>query len=116
LSYYVQDNTTGKRVSQHYNTEDKAVSFCSAANSNPGAGGRFGVKPASEEENPMPVWRKGAKAQDKGVPFRHTRDKALVLLGAATEGQLHEALFLLIDKRPDLALDILCQACNPDKS
>lgn len=47
---------------------------------------------------------------DKGKAFRHTRAKARLMLGGLTSTQQTVALELLIEKRPEDALDALLGA------
>lgn len=47
---------------------------------------------------------------DIGKPFRHTRAKARLVKGTLTHTQLMVALELLIEKRPDDALDAMISA------
>ena len=41
--YYVIDNVTGERVSQGWDTAEKATSLCYGMNLAAGPGGRYGV-------------------------------------------------------------------------
>jgi hypothetical protein len=61
------------------------------------------------------AWPKGRKSPGLGVPLRHVRDKAMLLLGAATEDELRTALIVIIATRPEIALDALCEAADPDR-
>jgi hypothetical protein len=47
---------------------------------------------------------------DMGKPFRHTRAKARLMMGGLTSTQLTVALELLIEKRPEDALDAMLAA------
>jgi hypothetical protein len=59
-------------------------------------------------------WKKGDQAPGKGTPFRHTRDRALLLLEGASEAQLRKALKALVTTHPGQVLDALCTATDPD--
>jgi hypothetical protein len=47
---------------------------------------------------------------DMGKPFRHTRAKARLVMGTLTTTQQTVALELLIEKRPEDALDAMISA------
>jgi hypothetical protein len=64
---------------------------------------------------PPHAWPKGQKSPEKGTSFRHAKDRAQLLLDTASEHQLRTALSLLLATRPDLALTLLSQACDPDR-
>lgn len=63
------------------------------------------------------MYRHKTEDSEKGVPFRHARDKARLLADDAFEqgraGELYRALNLLIDKRPVEVLDALIDAMAP---
>lgn len=50
----------------------------------------------------------------KGTPHRRTRQKARYLLGLSAPGERRQALELLIERRPDVALDVLADAMAGD--
>jgi len=64
-----------------------------------------------------PVWAKGQQPppQEKGIPFRHTRNQARLLLADATREELIAAMTDVISKNPALALDALAAATDPDR-
>ena len=64
-----------------------------------------------------PVWARGRQPspQEKGIPFRHARDKARLLLADATREELMAAMAAIIGKNPALALDALAAATDPDR-
>jgi hypothetical protein len=64
---------------------------------------------------PPHAWPKNQKSPEKGTPFRHARDRAQLLLDTASEAQLRKALALLVATRPELALTVLSEACDPDQ-
>lgn len=63
----------------------------------------------------MKVWRKGDKAPDKGVPYRHTRDKAMLLLESATPDQVYAVLRTLIETDARAVLPVLAQVIEQDE-
>ena len=47
---------------------------------------------------------------EAGKPYRHTRQKARLMLADLNEEQVRQALILLLDKRPEDVLDALIKA------
>lgn len=62
----------------------------------------------------MPAGYTGPEDPEKGVPYRHTRARAQLMLAHATQEQMRRALQLLIWQRPGEALDALCASMDPD--
>lgn len=60
------------------------------------------------------VWRKGDKAPDRCVPYRHQRDRATLLLGGMTDEQKDAALRTMIENDSRPVLDALIAVLEAD--
>jgi hypothetical protein len=49
---------------------------------------------------------------DKGKPHRHTRQKARLMMGGMDDEQLAAVLQIIIDKRPEEALDAILEVAG----
>jgi hypothetical protein len=54
----------------------------------------------------------GPEDAEKGVPFRHARAKARLLLMETTEGEKTRVLEILIGSRPNEVLNALCEVVD----
>lgn len=65
---------------------------------------------------PDGFWKKGDKDPQAGVPFRHARNKAALMLSDASESVMRDALCALLLDRPNEVLDALIKAIETEEA
>jgi hypothetical protein len=61
------------------------------------------------------TWRKGQKDPERGTSARHARQKAFMMLAAATDQQVRHAVRQLLETRPVEILDALLAVLGDDQ-
>lgn len=106
-TYEPQNCGNTKPHSQHFNVVMRGLTLnCpGVAPVDPGAGQYWNKKNKHVYDANDPT---------VGKPFRHTRDRARLLLADLTPPQLAIALTILINKRPEDALDAIIEATGEE--